>query len=278
MRARAAEAHVRIGVAQNVERHRVVEYLFIEIGRPVDHHHPLALLDLHSAKLGVGQRGALKGGHRGGPSDYFVDGGGRPQLLVELPLVTELSEGVHAMGDRVAGRLVAGHRQQDDEESEFVVGEFVALDVGLHQLGDQVVAGVGASVGGHLHGVHDQLDGGTDRVVGREFRIDVADHLVGPVEEFLALFLRHPHQSGNGLEREFAGDLFDEVAGALLRRGVGNGAGPLAELGAKQFDGAGRESAGDDLAQVGVMRGVHVEQHELSALDVLFDSALPVAR
>ena len=182
------------------------------------------------------------------------------------------------MGDRIAGCLVAGHREQDDEESEFVVGEFVSLDVGLHQLGDQVVARVGAPVGGHLHGVHDQLHGRADRVVGCELRIDIADHLVGPVEEFLALVLGYPHEPGNGLEWEFAGDLFDEVAGALLRRGFGDGAGPLAKLGAKQFDGAGRESAGDDLAQVGVVRCVHVEQHEFSALDLLFDGALPVAR
>ena len=47
----------------------------------------------------------------------------------------------HALGDRVAGGLVARHRQQDHEEAELVVGELVALDVGLHQLGDEVLAG-----------------------------------------------------------------------------------------------------------------------------------------
>ncbi len=81
-----------------------------------------------------------------------------PLLLEQLPLVREVSERHHALGDRVAGRLVARHRQQDDEEAELVVGELVALDVGLNQLGDEVVTGVGGPVRGHLHAVHDQFD------------------------------------------------------------------------------------------------------------------------
>ena len=76
----------------------------------------------------------------------------------------------------------------------------MALHIGLHQLGDQIVARVGVAVGGHLHGVHDQLDRRTHRVIGLELRVDVADHLIGPVEEFLAFILGHTHQAGDGLQ------------------------------------------------------------------------------
>ena len=250
---------MRVGIAHDVEPHGVVEHLFVEVGRPVNHHHPLALGDLHPAQLGVGQRGALEGSDRSGPPDDLVDGGGRSQFLVELPLIAELGEGVHAVGDRVAGGLIARHGQQNDEKPEFVVGKLVPLHVGLNQLGDQVVARVGGAVGGHLHGVHDQLDGRAHGVIGLELRIDVADHLVGPVEEFLALLLRHPHQARDGLQWKLAGNLFDEISGALTSGGLGDGNRPLTQFSPKHLDRAWREGPRDDLAQVGVMRGVHIE-------------------
>ena len=138
--------------------------------------------------------------------------------LEQLPLIGELGERHHALGDRVPRRLVARHRQNDDEEAELVVGELVTLDIGLNQLGDEVVAGIVGPLGRHLHAVHHQFGRGGEPVVGGELRILVADQLIGPVEELLALFLRHAHQAGDGLQREFAGHLFDEVAGALGRR------------------------------------------------------------
>ena len=104
------------------------------------------------------------------------------------------------MGDRIARCFIARHRQQNDEESELVIGELVALHIGLHQLGDQIIARVRVAVGGHLHGVHDQLDGRSHRIVGLELGVDVADHLVGPVEEFLAFLLGHTHQAGDRLQ------------------------------------------------------------------------------
>ena len=42
------------------------------------------------------------------------------------------------------------------------------------------------------------------RVVVREFRVVAADHLVGPVEQFVAVLLRHPEQPGDRLQRQLA--------------------------------------------------------------------------
>ncbi len=138
--------------------------------------------------------------------------------------------------------------------------------------------GVRGPVGGHLHGVHDQLDRGGHGVVGLELGVLVADHLVGPVEQLHPVFLRHTQQAGDGLQRKFARHLLDEVAGPLRRRGLHDLPGPLAQVVAQALDGPRREAAGDDLAQVGVLRGVHVEQDELAALDLLADRAVFVAR
>ena len=190
----------------------IVEDVLVEVGRAVEHHHPLALLDLHAGQLGVLECGALERGDRRGPPDDLVGGGRWPLALEQLPLVREFGERHHALRDRVSGGLVSRHRQQDDEEAELVVGELVPLDICLDQLGDEVVAGVLAALGGHLHPVHDQFDRCGRRVVPGELRVLVADHLVRPVEQLLAVFLRHPHQAGDRLQRKFAGHLFDEIA------------------------------------------------------------------
>ena len=137
--------------------------------------------------------------------------------------------------------------------------------------------GILRPVGGHLHGVHDQFDRGAHRVVAGELGVLVADHLVGPVEQLHAVFLGHPQQSGDGLQRKFARDLLDEVAGTLGGRVGDDAPGTLVQVVAQALDGPGSEAAGDDLAQLGVLRGVHVEQHELSGLALLAHGALFVA-
>ena len=78
-----------------------------------------------------------------------------------------------------------------------------------------------------------------DRVVARELRILVAHHLVGPVEQLHSVFLGHTHQPGDGLQRELARHLFDEVAGALGCGGLDDGPGTLVEVIAQPLDGAG---------------------------------------
>ena len=53
VRAGAAESDVRVGITQDVERERIVEDFLVEVGRAVEHHHPLTLLDLHAGQFVV---------------------------------------------------------------------------------------------------------------------------------------------------------------------------------------------------------------------------------
>ena len=70
------------------------------------------------------------------------------------------------------------------------------------------------------------------RVVLGELGVVAADHLVGPVEQLVAVLQRNAEQPGDGLQRQLAGDLEDEVA-ATRPRGLGGDAlRPLVELGA----------------------------------------------
>jgi len=52
-----------------------------------------------------------------------------------------LAEGDHAVGDGVAGGLVAGDREQQEEEVELELGEALAVDLGVEQGGDEVFLG-----------------------------------------------------------------------------------------------------------------------------------------
>ena len=96
-----------------------------------------------------------------------------------------------------------------------------------------------------------------------------AGHLVRPAEQLVAVVLRHAEQAGDGLQRQLARHLFDEVAGALRGRGLGDVLGALGKFVLQPPDGARGEAAGDDLAQPGVVRRVHVEHHAALQLDLL---------
>ena len=83
------------------------------------------------------------------------------------------------------------------------------------------------------------------------------------------------------------GDLYPSVNATvslrenlLLRLGYAHTIGrpTLAQLIPEHLDRARRESSRDDLAKVGVMRGIHVEQDEFAALDLIAHGALFVPR
>ena len=152
-----------------------------------------------------------------------------------------LHQRVHAPAGGVAGGLVAGHRQQQHEERRTPLPQPVAVDLGVDQLGDDVIARIRLALLRQLIDVDVELAPtrlmlSSVRVLG----VVDPDHAVGPVEEQLAVLLRHPHDLGDRLQRQLSGEIGDEVAGAALddlvddqRRPVGGGTAP-----------AGRSSAG----------------------------------
>ena len=58
------------------------------------------------------------------------------------PLVGVLEQRQHAVGDQVAGGLVARDGEQQEEDVELELGERLAVDLGLEQHADEVVARV----------------------------------------------------------------------------------------------------------------------------------------
>lgn len=188
---------------------------------------------------------------------------------------------MHAVADRVARRLVARDGQQQDEHAE-LVGAEVPLALGRHQLRHDVLGRALLALGGQVHGVADELHRrlGADLLGDRVLRVVVGDHLVRPVEDPRPVLLRYADQLGDGLEREFAGHLGDEVEAAVGRGRHGllddlQGAFPQGLF--QPADGPRGEAALHDLADAGVFRRIHVQHDQtlgiyLFALDVLVEA------
>ena len=75
----------------------------------------------------------------------------------ELALVGVLGERLHAVADGVAGGLVAGDDEQDEERAELLRREPLAVDLGGHQHRGEVVARVGPAVLAERLGVGEHL-------------------------------------------------------------------------------------------------------------------------
>ncbi len=133
------------------------------------------------------------------------------------------------MADGVAGGLVAGDGQQDEEEPELGLVERLPVDVGVHQRGDDVLAGILTLLLGHRVAVAEDLGVGLLRI-RRVVRVVGVHHRVRPVEQLLPIHLRHAEEVGDGQQRQVDGHVFDEVTAALLR-GLGDDvAGGVVEL------------------------------------------------
>ena len=217
-------------------------------------------------------RGAAEVVHRRGPAQDLLD---RPvelasrSLTQHLVLLGVLHQRPHAPRGGVAGGLVAGDREQQHEHVELDLGEPVAVDLGVDELGHDVVARIGLALLGELVDVHVEL--------GRRGRAVVAspaysgsssaDHAVRPVEQQLAVVLRHAHDLGDRLQRQLGGEVVDEVARAALDDVVDDEDRPVLEVLLEQPDHARREALVDQQPVAGVLGRVHVEHHQAARID-----------
>ena len=190
-----------------------------------------------------------------------------------FPLMGVLEEGVHSVRHRVAGGLIARHRQQDHEERELDVVErftgpsFPSFHVGLYQPRHDVVGRTAAALLGHGVGVTHQLRVGGGRV-GVEVGVVGVHDRVGPVKQLVSIGLGHPDQVGDRQQRQVHRDIVDEVPAALLLCGGDD----LARSGAEAFlergDRPWCEQARHQLPQPGVLRCVVVDQQRLGEIEL----------
>ena len=182
-----------------------------------------------------------------------------------------LEERDEAVGDQVAGGLVSGDREQEEEEVDLEPGETLAVDLGLTQHADQVVARVGPLLLGELGRVRVELhrrDRGVlfgDAVLG----VFAADHAVRPVEQLVAVLLGDAHEVGDDLQWQLGGDVDDEVALTPLGDSVEDLAGAAAHRVLERTDHPGCEALVDEQSVARVQRRIHVEHEQALLLERL---------
>ena len=210
---------VRVGTAGDVEPLRVVEDLFVEVGRAVEDAHPLPGPDLLAAQLGVHERGALEGDRPASPSGRSrrrPSAGARPCTAPtgrggrgrrSMPWVIEL---------RVVSLPATASRSTKNPNSS---GVSCSPSISaVHELGHDVVPraqrGVPRPCSCCTPSISAAAISGCTSYSGSSY----ADHLVGPVEDLVPVLLRHAEQLGDRLEGQLAGDVGDEVAAAPVQR------------------------------------------------------------
>ena len=266
--AAAAEADVVVRPAAHVEPVGILERAPVTVPRAVEHDHLLPRGDRLAADLRVAGRGAAERRHRARPAHELLDGVGQARLEI-LDQVGALArvvvERLRRVARRVAGRVVAGDRQQVEECGDLRSAEPLAVDLGVHERRHQVVGRMlGALLGErgrHLRDRPDALPRQLERVAIPE-DVGVAEvhqHLGGLLQALVVLTADADHL-GDHPHRDLLGAELDEVALGVLKQLrddlVRVERDPLLEA----RDLARREGRRDEPAQLRVARGVHRDE------------------
>ena len=144
-----------VGLPRDVECPRGVEHGLIPVARVVEEHDLLGGRDRDTVQLDVPGCGAAEGQNGAGPADELLDRRGQPPVQVlqqHGALVGVLGQRPHGMRRGVARGVVACHRQEHEEGCDLVVGQPLAVDLGLDQGSHQVVARLALAKPGQLLG------------------------------------------------------------------------------------------------------------------------------
>ena len=133
-----------------------------------------------------------------------------------------LEKAEHAAGEDGPCAVVAGGAEQPETHEDLEVGEPFAVDLRLEQHGDQVVLGVAAALGDHLHRllpglphhVRHRLLGGPQVLVAE------AERDVGLLDVVLVVLLGRADERADHPGHDRAGHIVDQIALAALRHAV----------------------------------------------------------
>ena len=143
MPAAAAEGLVVVEpLARDVELVRIGEHALVAVGRQVPEQDAVVLLDRLAVQLDVARRRARHERERGEAAQPLLDGGldQLRALAQQRELLGILHQGEHRRAVGRARRVVARRHQQDEEDGDLDLVELLAVDLGVHQRGDEIVA------------------------------------------------------------------------------------------------------------------------------------------
>ncbi|CAG7348502.1 hypothetical protein PICSAR64_04377 [Mycobacterium avium subsp. paratuberculosis] len=236
--------------------------------------------------VALGNGGVVQGQRPGDGAGQDLAGGVVAQRLLDpqrhpgqvvvdgRQLVGVLVAPKRGIGKQFGGGLVTGDHHQEHEPEHLVVGEPIAVDLGLQQRRRQVPGGLLAPLLDHPLVIDDEVERGLDRL-----RRHVGDpllavhHAVGPGPHLNSIGLGHTHQLGDDVHGQLAGEFVDIVDGAagrrarLVQHGVEVLGGDLGDPGLQFANPPGREPLRDQRAQPQMGGVVHrQERHRLGGV------------
>ena len=172
----------------------------------------------------------------------------------------------HRVADESGRGLVAGHQQQDEHADHLVVAQLRALDLGLHQPGEEILArspapfvGESREVLPHLADQASQLAQALRRRRHEEAVPEVGDRGVGPRLELLAVLGRDTDDLGDDDDRQRIGERPHEVDLACVESPVDQLVGDLAHARLEAADDTRGEGLVHQAAQPRVLRRILAE-------------------
>ena len=142
METSAAEGDVGVGLTRQIECVRAIEHLGVAIARGIHHHHLVSRQDALPVELVFGDRGTPGVQHHRSPAQELFDR--RVDAALEffpqpLALVWKLRERLDSEAGCVAGGVGGCDSEKDHHGADFGVGQLLTIDLGLHQIGQQVL-------------------------------------------------------------------------------------------------------------------------------------------
>ena len=126
-------------------------------------------------------------------------------------------QGEERVADQAVGGLGAGGEQQAQEAEDLLVAEPLALDLGVHQAADQIVARLGAPL---LEQRAQEIDQLLRRLEALRRIVGEANDVEAPVVEGAVVLHRHADDLGDHLDREQEGELRNQVGASVGGKGV----------------------------------------------------------
>ena len=262
-----AEGQMLAGVrAVDAELVGTLEGALVAVAGEIPHAHLVPLVDGLAAHLDFLHRRAAHVRHRRLPANHFGGHVGNQAWVLAKhgELIGVLVQGQHAAGDGIAGCVVAADDEQQHVAEE-LVGLHVAGGLAMHEEGNQVVArlAAGGTLLPHLVEILEALPQFLEAFLHALEIVGVGNalHRVRPVDQEVAVLLRHVEQGRQHLAGELHRHPPHPVEGLAFGKLVENGAGAGADQVGKLGELSRREHGSDHLALLVVLGRVFHDEH-----------------
>ena len=265
-----SEPKMSVRVAVDTKAERIVEDIFVTVGRRIEQHHAVALGDLLPTDHSVNRRCSFHVVDGRRPSNDLLDGGLHEfRMILQLAeLVGVFEKGVHPPDQCVLGGVVAGAEDDQVVADRFHRPEWFTVDRRVRQYAREVTGRIGSAImddaveqSVELHPqVHDRLL--SISALTLEIGVIESEQFVGEAQDVGLLFAGHSEHVGKDAKWVGGGNIACELAfpfAALTRQPVHDFACAAIDVGIEGSDSAWREDVARDLSCIAVLGWIHLD-------------------